>query len=51
MPEIEAELLKVLGDLSFVDQQDVRDELVEIYRRVSQRAIDLAFQDPGGRDD
>ncbi|MHB1317819.1 MAG: SWIM zinc finger family protein [Anaerolineae bacterium] len=45
-PEIEAELLKVLGELSFVENQDVRAQLQEIYRRVSERALDLAFQDP-----
>jgi len=45
-PEIEAELLKVLGDLSFVEKQNVRDQLAEIYERVSKRALDLAFRDP-----
>jgi uncharacterized Zn finger protein len=45
-PEIDAELLKVLGELSFVENQDVRAQLQEIYRRVSRRALDLAYQDP-----
>jgi uncharacterized Zn finger protein len=46
-PEIETELLKVLGDLSFVEDGDVREQLNEIYRRVSRRALDLAFEDLG----
>lgn len=51
-PEIEAELLKVLGDLSFVEKQNIRDQLTEIYERVSKRSLDLAFRDParGGGD-
>ncbi len=48
-PEIEAELLKVLGDLSFVEKQNVRDQLAEIYERVSRRSLDLAFLDPARR--
>jgi uncharacterized Zn finger protein len=47
-PDIDTELLKVLGELSFVESKDVRGQLTEIYRRVSQRALDLAFRDSGG---
>jgi uncharacterized Zn finger protein len=47
-PEIEGELLKVLGELSFLESKDVRGQLAEIYRRVSQHALDLAFRDSGG---
>lgn len=51
-PEIEAELLKVLGDLSFVEKENIRDQLAEIYERVSKRALDVAFRDPAsGRGD
>jgi uncharacterized Zn finger protein len=46
-PEIEMELLKVLGELSFVEDDDVREQLAEIYRRVSGRALNLAFEDLG----
>jgi uncharacterized Zn finger protein len=44
-PDIEAELLKVLGELSFVEDEDVREQLNAIYRRVSRRALDLAYED------
>ncbi|MGI6367666.1 MAG: hypothetical protein ACOX2L_04780 [Anaerolineae bacterium] len=46
LPEIDTELLKVLGELSFVEQQGIRARLGEIYRRVSQRALDLAYAEP-----
>ena len=48
-PEIEAELLKLLGEMSFVDDRDVRAQLEAIYGRVSRKAQDLAF-DGGPRD-
>lgn len=44
-PEIEAQLLKLLGEPSFADPQ-IGQQLVEIYQRVSRRALEIAFGEP-----
>jgi uncharacterized Zn finger protein len=42
-PEIEMELLKVLGDPNFAESQTLMQKLRRIYRRVSGRAVEVAF--------
>ena len=42
-PEVEAEILKILGDPSFAGKEDLSEKLMEVYRSVSQRALELAF--------
>lgn len=43
-PEIDAQLLKLLGEPSFADPQ-MGQQLVDIYRRVSRRALEIAFEE------
>jgi uncharacterized Zn finger protein len=42
-PEVEMEILKVLGDMTFVDDPEWMARLAAVYRQVSKRALALAF--------
>ena len=43
-PQVEMELLKILGDPAFAEDDRLRERLAEIYRTVSGRALDAAFE-------
>jgi len=38
------ELLKILGDPAFAEDNLLRERLAEVYRSVSQRALEAAFE-------
>jgi len=42
-PEVEMEALKVLGELTFAEDEALLTRLSEVYRAVSRRALDVAF--------
>jgi uncharacterized Zn finger protein len=42
-PEVESELLKILGDPTFAQQEGLAEEIARVYRQVSQEALRLAF--------
>ncbi len=42
-PEVELAVLKVLGEPAFAEDETLLDRLGEIYRAVSQRALEVAF--------
>jgi uncharacterized Zn finger protein len=43
-PQVEMELLKILGDPTFAEDELLQERLAEVYRVVSQRALDAAFE-------
>jgi len=43
-PQVEMELLKILGDPAFAEDNLLRERLAEVYRSVSQRALEAAFE-------
>ncbi len=43
-PQVEMELLKILGDPAFAEDDLLRERLAEVYRTISQRALDAAFE-------
>ncbi|OGO05614.1 MAG: hypothetical protein A2Y73_01050 [Chloroflexi bacterium RBG_13_56_8] len=42
-PEVEMEALKLLGEPDFAPNQDFADRLAQVYRTVSQKALEVAF--------
>ena len=42
-PDIELELLKVLGDPLFAQDEALRERLAKVYSKVSRRALEVAF--------
>lgn len=42
-PEVEMELIRILGDMAFVDDPEWATRLAQVYRQVSRRALALAF--------
>jgi uncharacterized Zn finger protein len=44
-PEVTMESLKMLGELSFAEEEDLVDRLEPVYRAVSERALDVAYDD------
>jgi uncharacterized Zn finger protein len=42
-PEIEMEVVKVLGNPTFAENEALNEHLAEIYRTVSRKALDVAF--------
>ena len=42
-PEVEMELLRILGEMTFVDDAEWAARLAAVYRQVSKRALALAF--------
>jgi len=44
-PEVSMETLKMLGDLTFAEDEDLAELLEPIYRRVSERALEVAYED------
>lgn len=44
-PQIEMEVIKLLGDLTFAEEAARMEELAAIYRHVSRRALSLAFDE------
>ncbi len=49
-PEIEMELIRILGDPAFVEDADVVERLRQVYRQVSRRALSLAFDGSDAED-
>jgi uncharacterized Zn finger protein len=43
-PPVEMELLKIMGDPAFAEDDSLQERLAEVYRIVSQRALDAAFE-------
>jgi len=43
-PQVEMELLKILGDPAFAEDDSLQERLIQVYRTVSQRALDAAFE-------
>jgi len=44
-PEVSMETLKMLGELTFTEDEDLLDRLAPIYQRVTQRALEVAYED------
>ncbi|MHB0857163.1 MAG: SWIM zinc finger family protein [Anaerolineae bacterium] len=44
-PEVDLEVLKVLGDPHFAEDEALVQKLTEVYRAVSARAVDVAFEE------
>lgn len=44
-PEIEMEILKILGDLPLDENKAVMERLKEVYHKVSRKALDVAFDE------
>ncbi|MBN1401994.1 MAG: hypothetical protein JXA74_14225 [Anaerolineae bacterium] len=42
-PDVETELLKILGDPTFAQHEGLTEEIAQVYRQVSQQALRLAF--------
>lgn len=45
LPEVELQVLKVLGELSFAENDRIREILPEIYRIVSHKAVEVAYSE------
>lgn len=44
-PEVEMEVIKVLGDLTFVEDKMLMERLTRIYRAVTHKAQEVAFDE------
>jgi uncharacterized Zn finger protein len=42
-PQVEMEVLRMLGDPSFAEDEAIGERLAEVYRAVSRKALDVAF--------
>ena len=45
--EVEMEIIKILGDLSFAEDENLVERLQDVYRKVSRKALDVAFGEHG----
>ena len=45
-PEVELEVLQVLGELAFAEDPTLQPRLAQIYRAVSDKALEVAYDEP-----